>query len=117
MPGRILILEDDVSFSYSASKALESAGFDVVVAHDYLTALQAMEDGTIELLLADVVLGNGVNGLALARMARMRHQDLRVLLMTGYDLPADEAFGVPLHKPLKEEDLIKAVKVAFSDKA
>lgn len=108
MARRVLLVEDDVSFSYSAHKALNQAGFDVIVANDYLHALKAIDEEQIDLLLTDIVMPK-VNGFALARMARLRRLDLKVLFMTAYDFPGYEAFGKVLRKPITEDRLVEEV--------
>lgn len=71
MNPRILLVEDDPSFCYALSKVLGNAGFDVTTAPGYLSALEALEgEKPIDLLLTDVMMPNGINGFALARMAR-----------------------------------------------
>jgi CheY-like chemotaxis protein len=108
MAFRVLLVGDDTSFNYSVGKALNRAGIEVVAAGDYLQALKAIEEGQIDLLLTDIVMPN-LNGFALARMARLRRLDLKVLFMTAYDLPTDEAFGKVLRKPIAEGKLVEEV--------
>jgi CheY-like chemotaxis protein len=105
---KVLVVEDDAPFSYSVGRSLGQAGFEVVVAGDYLSALRALENQRIDLLLTDVVMPN-VNGFALARMARLRNLDLKVLFMTAFDLPDEEAFAKVLRKPVTEEKLVEEV--------
>jgi CheY-like chemotaxis protein len=55
---------------------------------------------------------DSVNGIALSRMARLRRRNLRVVYLTGYDIPgADrEALGPILRKPVDEQALINEVE-------
>lgn len=105
---RVLLVEDDPSFSYSASRALSQAGFEVVVANDYLGALKAIDEQEVDLLLTDIVMPN-VNGVALARMARLRRLGLKVLFVTAFDLPPEGAFSRVLRKPIAEDKLVEEV--------
>ncbi len=115
MSGTILFVEDDSAFQYTASKVLKGAGFDVVEAPDFLSALTAIDGRQgIDLLLTDVVMPNGVNGFALARMARLRRRSMRVLFITAYDVPAHDADGKVLRKPIAPEALIAEVQSALS---
>lgn len=115
MSASILFVEDDTAFQYTATKVLKGAGFEVVEAPDFLTALNAIERKQgIDLLLTDVVMPNGVNGFALARMAKLRRRSMRVLYITAYDVPAHEADGKILRKPIAPDALIAEVHSALA---
>jgi hypothetical protein len=49
---------------------------------------------------------NSVSGFALARMARVRRLELKILYLTAFDLPAEEAEGKILRKPVPLELLV-----------
>src|SRR5690242_7407026 len=103
----ILLVDDEESFRYAASRALEDAGYNVVAAEDYRDALVRLEGrAPIDLLVSDIVMPDRVHGFALARMARMRRRDLKVLYVTAYDIPSDEALGKVLRKPLADAELV-----------
>lgn len=107
---RVLVVEDDDSLRYAMARELTAAGYEVAEAHDYRDALEALENGQrFALLVVDLVLPV-VNGFALARMARMRQHDLKMIYMTGFaDIPAEEAIGPILHKPIAPEVLLATV--------
>ena len=64
----------------------------------------------VDLLLVYLVMP-GVNGFAIARMARMRRHDIKVVYVTGYDdLPANEAIGPILRKPVAPDTLVMTVR-------
>ena len=108
---RVLIVEDEDAHRYATKKALMDAGYDVVAAGGYLKALEVIcGDEPLDLLLADIVHPNGVNGFALARMARMRRPSLKIMYMTAFDLPHDEALGKVLKKPFLEQNLVEEVR-------
>ncbi|MDB5410587.1 MAG: hypothetical protein JWL84_5499 [Rhodospirillales bacterium] len=110
---RVLLVDDDEIFGQATARFLEDAGFDVTFAPDYRGTLQILEsDATVDLLLTDIVMPNRVNGLALARMARLRRPALKVIYLSGYDIPqiADEALGPVLRKPIENEHLVDAVR-------
>jgi CheY-like chemotaxis protein len=67
--------------------------------------------GPLDLLLVDIVMPGGVNGLALSRMAKMRRSDLKIIYLTGYTIPgADrEALGPILRKPVDNALLIEEI--------
>jgi CheY-like chemotaxis protein len=105
--GHILLVDDDEAFSYAAAKSLRQAKFVVSVAPDHRLALQILEGPQpIDLLITDLVMPGGINGFALARMARLRRLDLKVLYLTAYDLPMEEAIGKILRKPIDLDVLV-----------
>lgn len=107
---RILFVEDDPQFLYVHERALRDAGCEVYVAQDYFSALRVLDsDSPLDVLLTDVVMPKGINGFALARMARMRRRDLKVMFITGFDLPQDEVLGPILRKPVSSDRLVQAV--------
>ena len=113
--GHILFVDDDEALCYSAAKALRKAGFVVSVAPDHHLALQILEGPqTLDLLITDLVMPNGINGFALARMARLRRLDLRVLYVTGYDLPLEEGIGNVLRKPISLDALVAEARNALT---
>lgn len=115
-PSRVLVIDDDEAFRYAAAKALKGAGFEVAVAEDYRDVLAWLEGAEpIDLLLTDIVMPDRINGFALARMARMRRLGLKVLYVTGYDVPIDEAMGKVLQKPVTDEQLIGEVRGALTE--
>jgi two-component system cell cycle response regulator CpdR len=104
---RILLVDDEEAFAYSAAKALRGAGYEVVVVPDHRRALPILEDKLpLDLMISDVVMPERVNGFALARMGRMRRPELKVLFISGYDLPKEEAIGKVLRKPISLEELV-----------
>jgi CheY-like chemotaxis protein len=59
----------------------------------------------------DIVMPDSVNGIALSRMARLRRHDLKVIYLTGYEIPgADrEALGPILRKPVDNQELLDEI--------
>ena len=112
---RILLVDDDPGFRYSAERALRSAGYAVLAAPDYMLALDMLEKGErFALLVTDILMPGRIHGFALARMARLRQAGLKVLYMTAYDVPTGEAIGKILRKPLSDDQLIDEVRIALA---
>ena len=115
---RILLVEDDEVCRESTTGVLRSAGYQVQVAPDHRLALEILEgDERIDLLVTDVVMPpDRVNGLALSRMARMRRLDLRVIYVSGYDIPGfeDQALGTLLRKPVSDDLLLAEIARTLS---
>jgi CheY-like chemotaxis protein len=114
MADRILVVDDDDSFRYATVRMLADAGFETADAPDYRAALDILEDPKpLAVLLIDLVIP-GVNGFALARMARMRRHKLKVVYLTGFDVSTSEAIGPVLRKPVDGEALIGEIRKALS---
>ncbi|HXC91562.1 MAG TPA: response regulator [Stellaceae bacterium] len=114
---RILVVDDDPGAVASLANLLRDRGFDVFAAPDYRLALEELESvRKIDLMVADIVMPQGVNGLALARMARMRRPGLKVIYVTAYDIPGveGEALGPILRKPVDEENFCVVVRGALA---
>jgi CheY-like chemotaxis protein len=110
---RILLVEDDRVFLCTLELVLKDAGFDVLAVPDYIPALKHLDSGErIDVLLTDIVMRDRVNGLALARMARLRRPGLGVVYFTAYDIPGaeKEALGQILRKPFDTDQLLRAIR-------
>jgi two-component system, cell cycle sensor histidine kinase and response regulator CckA len=113
--GTILLVEDDASVRSLAHRALERAGYTVLVAQDGLEAVAVAEAHAeqLDVLVTDVVMP-GMRGPDVARHLRLRQPDLRVLFMSGYAedaLGPDGvlAFGSFLAKPFRTAELVARV--------
>ncbi len=112
---KILLVDDDPTWRYAAAKALVEAGYEVVAAADYMSALDVVgAEPPVDILVTDIVMPNGMNGFALARMARLRRRDLKILYMTGYDVPTHEAVGKVIRKPIDPTHLIDEVRALLA---
>jgi CheY-like chemotaxis protein len=81
----VLVVEDEPDLRAYTVEALCDLGYRVLEAASGREALQIVErHPEIELLFTDVVLGNGMNGRALADEAARRRPGLPVLFTTGY---------------------------------
>jgi CheY-like chemotaxis protein len=114
-PGKahILVVEDDATLGQALCKVLTHAGYSVVYARDFRSALEALEGNQpLDLLLVDIVMPDSVNGLALARMARLRRRNLKVVYVSGYSIPGveDELLGPILRKPIDDHLLIEEIE-------
>ena len=117
-PRHILMVDDDEIFREAAAKVLRDAGVDVRLAPDHRVALDVLEgNDPVDLLVTDIVMPDRVNGLALARMGRLRRRTLKVLYVTGYDISGveDEALGRVLRKPVEPDALIAEVRRALAE--
>jgi PAS domain S-box-containing protein len=81
----ILVVEDDEDLRSYDTEVLTDLGYRVIAVGDGHQALKIVEtDERVDLLFADVVLPQGLDGRRLADQARERRPDLKVLFTTGY---------------------------------
>jgi CheY-like chemotaxis protein len=114
---RILVVDDDPGAAAGIAEILRARGFEVVVAPDYRLALEELESARrVDLMVADIVMPQRVNGIALSRMARMRRPGLKVVYITAYDIPGveREALGPVLRKPVPDQDLLAQVECTLA---
>jgi CheY-like chemotaxis protein len=113
----ILIAEDETSVRQLAEQVLRSHGYTVLVAPGGAEALRlaAAHEGSIHLLLADVVMP-GLGGPQLADRLRELRPATRVLFMSGYTAGAILRGATPdtpaalLEKPFGPDDLARRVR-------
>jgi CheY-like chemotaxis protein len=105
--GKVLVVEDNPDVLDLDVTMLRQLGYETQTAVDSATALDAVEKGDFDLVVTDVVMPGGMDGLALARAIRARRPDLPVLLVTGYNRAVAQAgaeFAV-MRKPFQMSDL------------
>ncbi len=116
----ILLVEDDKLVMSAAGQSLTRLGYSLLLAPTAEAGLRQLEQhqGPVHLLLTDIMLP-GMDGLALAREARARRPDIRVLYMSGYSedsLRLKDAADPQVHlleKPFTFKGLAGAVKKAL----
>lgn len=115
--GRILIVEDDESTREGLGLHLEGRGHSVQGVRDGEGALALLGKLRPDILLLDLVLPGGLDGLDVLRRARQSLPQVGAILMTGYPSPetsADAArLGVRsyLIKPFDTRSLDEALEV------
>jgi PAS domain S-box-containing protein len=115
----VLIVEDEPDVLDAAAQLFRSIGYEVVTATNGVDAMTTLERRSdIDILFTDVVMPKGMTGIQLARQAREFRPDLKVILASGFPLPAlreqygridDFAFVV---KPYLLAELAKALRAA-----
>jgi CheY-like chemotaxis protein len=93
-PQRVLLVDDNEDALDLLSALVERAGHEVVVAHDGLEALAALERFQPSVAVVDIGMPV-MDGYELAARIRTQHGGARVYLLalTGYGQPADRARG------------------------
>ncbi len=118
--GRILIVEDEADLAWVEQFNLESEGYEVQVAPEGLTALQALDSFTPDVLVLDVMLPH-VDGWAVLSKAQDLPEERRpkVIVVSAVAGVRDEAkarsLGVVsfLAKPFEMDELLRLVEEAL----
>ncbi|NEU13092.1 PAS domain-containing protein [Methylobacterium sp. BTF04] len=120
----VLIVDDRQDVAELARTILRDFGYTTYMAQNGREALQILDGGgTIDLLFSDLIMPGGMNGVVLAREARKRRPDLKVLLTTGYaeaSLERTDTGGPEfdlLNKPYRRTDLIRRVRAVLDGDA
>jgi DNA-binding response OmpR family regulator len=82
---RLLIVDDDPDFSGAISSILESAGYDTDITHNPKDGWAALKANKYDLLLLDIMMGRGAEGVMMARKIRKDEslREMPVLIITG----------------------------------
>jgi two-component system, NtrC family, sensor kinase len=117
MHARILLVEDNPQVADVTAQMLNSMGFQVETADRARKALDRLDaaSDSVDLLLTDVVMPDGMNGLELATRARAKFPTLPIILISGYnDVVAANGAAFPvLRKPVPYDELYRAVSTCL----
>jgi DNA-binding NtrC family response regulator len=114
----VLVVDDEPSVCAFFSRALEVQGHEVTCVLSGEEALAAMATASFEVVLTDKNLP-GIDGVEVARRARVHHPDAAVLLVTGFASAesaaslvgvADEYLSKPVHLAELRERIASAVE-------
>jgi CheY-like chemotaxis protein len=119
----ILVIDDDPDFVDITKTILETKDYTVRVAHNTDEGLARMEERTPDLIILDIMMRKGAEGVVFARAIRKdpRYSAIPILMLTsmreqtGFDFP-----GKPLHptflpvneyveKPIEPQTLLEKV--------
>jgi signal transduction histidine kinase len=90
----VLIVEDDSALRMLLAELIKGLGYTIIEATDSLAGGRILaSDVAIDLLVTDIGLPGGHNGLEMVAMNRDRRPDLKVLFITGYAEDAAGQFG------------------------
>lgn len=97
----VLLVEDDPDVRTALTDLLRATGHSVTVATSAEQALELLEQSYQSVVLSDVDMGDGTNGVELMRQIAQRYPNLPRILMSG--LPAEilaTRFGLVEQQPL-----------------
>jgi len=111
---RVLLVEDNGDVASATREVLEAAGCEVVHVPQAVMAAKVLADGPrVNIVLSDIVMPGGMDGIQLSEQLRLTHPRLPVVLMTGYaeKLGEAEAQGlVVLPKPFDPALLLSTLR-------
>ena len=111
--GKVLIVEDEAMILTVAHEEFADAGYDVIVADNGQSALDAIEcDPDIDLLFTDIRMPGPLDGWALAQSARQIRPHLRVIYATGFSVEKPQLVEGALlfMKPYRLSVIIEAAR-------
>jgi two-component system, OmpR family, response regulator MprA len=117
MKTRILVADDDRAIRESLSRALELAGYDVVLAADGVAALSAVHRaaGEVGVIVLDVMMPS-VDGLGVCRVLREQGDRTPILMLTAKVDTPDRVAGLDagaddyLVKPFEVDELLARLR-------
>ena len=114
---RVLVVEDEESFSDALSYMLRREGFEVAVAADGHEALASFDRTGADLVLLDVMLP-GLSGTEVCRQLRQK-SNVPIIMVTARDSEVDKVVGLELGaddyvtKPFSSRELVARVRAVL----
>jgi CheY-like chemotaxis protein len=120
--GTVLIVDDEVSLVEIAVNFLGKLGYTALSACDGPEALRVLaETAEIDVIVTDVIMGGGMDGMELAQQVHALRPEIRVVYSTGFPSEALSERRRPLEnsrvlqKPYRLAELAEVVERAVSD--
>ncbi|CAB4603931.1 unannotated protein [freshwater metagenome] len=114
---RILIIEDEISFSEALSFLLEKEGFETEVAETGKAGIAAFNKSTFDLVLLDLMIPE-ISGIDVCRTIRTSSQ-IPIIMLTAKDSEVDKVVGLELGaddyvtKPYSARELVARIKAVL----
>jgi two-component system response regulator RegX3 len=114
---KILVVEDEVSFSEAISFLLGKEGFETDVAENGRVALELFKKSTYDLVLLDLMIPE-VSGIDVCRAIRTTSQ-VPIIMLTAKDSEVDKVVGLELGaddyvtKPYSSRELVARIKAVL----
>ncbi len=119
----VLVVEDNEGMRRIARRQLTGLGYRVLEADSAAAALRLLEtEKDVMLLLSDIVMPGGMDGVELARTAMARWPALKVVLTSGFSEArlnhnGDAPTGLRLlSKPYRREELARTLREVLDDR-
>ena len=120
---RILVVDDEVDFLETIINRLKKRKLDAVGATSGETALELIKEQLFDVVLLDIKMPGGMDGIEVLREIKRIKPLVEVLLLTGHASVETSIEGMKLGafdyllKPIKFEDLLQKIAAAFEKKA
>ena len=114
---KVLIIEDELSFSEAITFLLKKEGFEVLVANNGQDGINLFNKEGAELILLDLMLP-GVSGTEVCRQIRLKSQ-VPIIMLTARDTEIDKVVGLELGaddyvtKPYSARELIARINAVL----
>lgn len=114
---KILIIEDEVSFSEAITFLLKKEGFEVSVANNGQAGLNDFDKNGADLILLDLMLP-GLSGTEVCRQIRLK-STVPIIMLTARDTEIDKVVGLELGaddyitKPYSSRELIARINAVL----
>ena len=114
---RVLVVEDEESFSEALSFMLRREGYEVEVADDGNVAVEAFDQRGADLILLDLMLP-GISGTEVCRQIRLKSQ-VPIIMLTAKDGEIDKVVGLEIGaddyvtKPFSSRELLARVRAVM----
>ncbi len=120
--GTILLVDDEAGLLEIATRYLQHLGYTTMTANDGPEALRLLEStATVDVLVTDVIMGGGMDGLELAQQVRARRPEIRIIYSSGFPTGALPNRRLPLEnsrvlqKPYRLTELAEVIGRSFMD--
>lgn len=117
----ILIVEDDAAIARMTSKFLTDNGLRVTTAGDGQAMERALGSGAYDLIVLDLMLPGGVDGIALCRQVRLKSQ-IPIIMLTAKSEEVDRVLGLEIGaddyvtKPFSARELLARIRAVLRRK-
>mgnify|MGYP003347468865 FL=1 len=114
---KVLIIEDELSFSEAITFLLKKEGFEVLVANNGQDGINLFNKEGADLILLDLMLP-GVSGTEVCRQIRLKSQ-VPIIMLTARDTEIDKVVGLELGaddyvtKPYSARELIARINAVL----
>ncbi|WP_436416268.1 sigma-54-dependent transcriptional regulator [Petrimonas sp.] len=121
MNGKILIVEDDISFGTMLQKWFEKNGLIARWCTGMVSAQEALSESAYDIVLSDLRLPDG-DGIMLLTWLNERQLSVPIIIMTGYGEIQTAVSAIKLgaydflEKPINPSILAQKIEAAFKDK-
>jgi DNA-binding NtrC family response regulator len=120
---RVLLVDDEQSFVDTMRKRLTIRRFEVRIAYSGAAALEQLEQGPVDIVVLDVKMPGGMDGIATVRAIKERWPLLEVILLTGHASLEASLQGMALGafdyliKPVSFDELVYKIEDAYHKKS